>query len=272
MPVIRMRYPGLHPDLEGLRILHLSDLHLGVELGLPDLDRGLARAMAHQPDLIVLTGDLADHPDLIEPALERVARAGARCGVLASLGNHEYLHGIELARPAYERSPVPLLVGTGRTLRVGRAKLFVGGADDPVHMSGDIARMLGSTIASAARAAPPDADFRLLLCHRPEGFAPAAEHGFDLTLAGHTHGGQLGLLGRSLFERLHPGVGWWGAYARPGRRRTSRLYTTSGFGHWFPYRLGCPTEMPLVVLERDGRAAPDPQRFAGRGVTMTRGS
>ena len=78
--------------------------------------------------------------------------------------------------------------------------------------------------------------------------------GYDLTLSGHTHGGQLGWLGRSVFERLGIGAleqGWWEAYSRPGGTLgPSRLYTTSGFGHWFPFRFGCPREMPTVVLER----------------------
>ncbi len=243
-PVITFRFPGLHPDLQGLRILHLSDLHLGASLGLDDLERGLAAARALRPDLVVLTGDLADDAGLIEPALRMIHDFGARYGVLASLGNHEYLHGIEVTRPAYERSPVPLLVGTSRTLRIGRAKLAVGGADDPVHMSGDIAWMVRASIENAMSSAPRDADFRLLLCHRPEGLVPASDVGVDLVLSGHTHGGQLGFLGRSLFDKLRPGHFWWGRYAR----KKTRLYTTSGFGHWFPFRLGCPTEMPLVVL------------------------
>lgn len=259
MPLVRLRWPGLHPDLEGLRILQLSDLHLGAYFGLADLERALAIAKRdRRPDLIVLTGDLADDPSLIPGALALVARANARYGAIASLGNHEYLHGIEVTRPKYEASPVPLLVGTGRTLRIGQATLFIGGADDPVHMGGDIAWMLEPSIASSIAHAPAHADFRLLLCHRPEGHGPATAMGYDLTLAGHTHGGQVGLLGRSLFEWLRPGIGWWGAYVK--RRpdgSPSRLYTTSGFGHWFPFRFGCPTEMPLVILEGDGARPAD---------------
>ncbi|HEY8074743.1 MAG TPA: metallophosphoesterase [Labilithrix sp.] len=242
-PVVTFRFPGLHPDLDGLRILHLSDLHLGACLGLDDLERGLAAARALRPDLVVLTGDLADDSDLIEPALRMIHGFGARYGAVASLGNHEYLHGIEVTRPAYERSPVPLLVGTSRTLRIGRAKLVIGGADDPVHMGGDIAWMVEGSIDSAMKHAG-DADFRLLLCHRPEGLVPASERDVDLVLSGHTHGGQVGFLGRSIFDKLRPGHFWWGPYGR----KNTRLYTTSGFGHWFPFRLGCPTEMPLVVL------------------------
>jgi predicted MPP superfamily phosphohydrolase len=193
---------------------------------------------------------------------------GARYGAFASLGNHEYLHGIEVSRPAYERSPVPLLVASGRSLRIGRATMWIGGADDPVHMGGDIAWMLGPSIHGAMRGAPANADFRLLLCHRPEGFVPASDAGFDLTLSGHTHGGQLGFLGRSLMEKVRPNVFWWGKYARAreGRRGPSRLYTTSGFGHWFPFRLGCPTEMPLVVLRHDAGVAADVAGGARRGT------
>jgi predicted MPP superfamily phosphohydrolase len=259
IPIVPMRYEGLHPDLEGYRILQLSDLHLGACAGLDDLAKALDAAMIARPDLIVLTGDLADDPSLIPGALDLVMRARARHGAIASLGNHEYLHDIAVTRPLYESSPVPLLVSSGRTLGVGRARLFIGGADDPVHMDGDVEGMLRPSIDSAARHAPRDADFRMLLCHRPEGFGPGAEAGFDLTLAGHTHGGQIGLFGRSILEKLRPGTGWWGTYARRrstlGTQRTrlgsspARLYTTSGFGHWFPFRLGCPTETAIIVLE-----------------------
>ena len=251
MPVVRLRFPGLHPDLDGLEILHLSDLHLGSYMQLEDLERALARAKErHRVDLIVLTGDLVDHADLIPAALRLVTAANARYGAIASLGNHEYLNGIEVTRPLYEKSAVPLLVGTGRSVRIGKATLFIGGSDDPVHMSGDIAGMVRGSIASSIAHAPPNADFKMLLCHRPEGHGPAAEQGYDLTLSGHTHGGQIGLLGRSIFEKLRPGIGWWGSYVKKKTDgRPSRLYTTSGFGHWFPFRFGCPTEMPIIVLE-----------------------
>ena len=253
MPIVRQRFADLHPDLDGLKILHLSDLHLGSYMQLADLENALAIAKEkHRPDLIVLTGDLVDDPSLIPAALRLVTASNARYGAIASLGNHEYLNGIEVTRPHYEKSPVPLLVGTGRSVRIGKATLFIGGSDDPVHMGGDIAWMVSGSIESSMNDAPPDADFKLLLCHRPEGHGPAADVGYDLTLSGHTHGGQMGLLGRSIFETLKPGIGWWGSYVKKKKDgRPSRLYTTSGFGHWFPFRFGCPTEMPIIVLEAD---------------------
>lgn len=251
-PVIRMRYPNLHPDLCGLRILQVSDVHLGASLSVEELASALADAQAqHRPDLVVVTGDLADYNGFIPEALRHVAELAPRYGAYAVLGNHEYIHDVAETRPLFEKSPVRLLVGDGVTVLVGRAKLFVGGADDPFAMDGDIARLVAPTIEAAARLAPSDADFRLLLCHRPEGHGPAAKHGFDLTLAGHTHGGQIGLLGRSIFERLDPSIGWWGSYEKEGAHGPSRLYTTSGAGHWLPFRIGCPTEMPIIVLEAE---------------------
>ena len=241
---VPLRFPNLHPDLRGLRILQVSDVHLGAGRTLEDLQDALRDVNV---DLIALTGDLADDPWLIPAALQTIAKKNPRYGAFACLGNHEYHH--EESRPFYNKGPIPLLVGDGQSVRVGTATLFIGGADDPRHMRGRIDEMLGPTIREAA-AKCRHADFRLLLCHRPEGFGPAAEAGFDLTLAGHTHGGQLGFLGKSLFELIDKTTGWWGAYVRRSNSgRVARLYTTSGFGHWFHFRIGCPTELPIVVLE-----------------------
>lgn len=258
---VPMPFEDLHPDLVGLKILQLSDLHLGVELGLADLERGLERAMSEaSPDLILVTGDLADDVTLIDPALEMIAKAGARYGAYACLGNHEYHHEEE-SIPRFLKSRVPLLRGQGRQIAIGGARLHIGGADDPRHMDGPIAQMLKPTIASSIHRAPA-ADLKVLMCHRPEGLGPAHDEGYDLVLAGHTHGGQIGLFGKSLLEKVFPNGLWWGSYEK-GR---TRLYTTSGFGHWFPYRFGCPTEMPVVTLAFGGRSTDKKAlRAAGEG-------
>ncbi|WP_437663620.1 metallophosphoesterase [Sorangium sp. So ce1182] len=247
VPLVRMRFRGLHPDLVGLKILQLSDLHLGVSKGVEHLEATLARVAPLAPDLIVLTGDVADDHGQLRAALDAVHRHRPRLGVFACLGNHEYLHDIRRTRPLYEQSPVPLLVDRGTTVAVGRARLYIAGADDPVVLGGEELRSaLERSVARCREGAPEEDAFRLLLCHRPEGFPFAARRGFHLTLAGHTHGGQIGLFGRSALQSIWPDEYLWGTYARG----ESRLYTTSGFGHWFPFRLGCPTEAPLLVLER----------------------
>lgn len=241
---VPFKFRGLAPELHGLRILQLSDLHLGAGRTSRDLRDLLDSLRAHPPDLIVLTGDVADKLEELVAGLEIVTAFAPRLGVYAALGNHEYLNGIERMLPAYQASSVRLLINETAAISLGSATLFLAGVDDPVFI-GPPKPFFEQAVADCAVHAPSDA-FRLLLCHRPEGFEAASRHGFHLTLSGHTHGGQVGLLGRSAFEVLFGMPYLWGAY----RRGESRLYTTSGFGHWFPFRLSCPAEAPIIVLER----------------------
>jgi predicted MPP superfamily phosphohydrolase len=241
---VPFKFRGLAPELHGLRILQLSDLHLGAGRTSRDLHDLLEGLRAHPPDLIVLTGDVADQLEELVAGLDIVTAFAPRLGVYAALGNHEYLNGIERMLPAYQASSVRLLINETAAISLGSATLFLAGVDDPVFI-GPPKPFFEQAVADCAANAPSDA-FRLLLCHRPEGFEAASRHGFHLTLSGHTHGGQVGLLGRSAFEVLFGMPYLWGAY----RRGESRLYTTSGFGHWFPFRLNCPAEAPLIVLER----------------------
>jgi len=234
--------PRLPRGLDGLRVLHLSDLHLGAGANVDDLARAFDRLGA-APDLVVLTGDVADDVRQLRPALALVAQLRPRLGAFASLGNHEYLHGIQRARAAYDASGVELLVDRGVTRELGGARVHVLGVDDPFSRRAEARAFLRGALDRALDGAPSDA-FQVLLSHRPRAFDAAASRGVDLTLSGHTHGVQMGLAGRSVFEPAYPEQYLWGVYAR-GR---SRLYTTSGFGHWFPFRLGCPAELALVEL------------------------
>ncbi|HEY2369840.1 MAG TPA: metallophosphoesterase, partial [Polyangiaceae bacterium] len=240
IPRIRFAWRKLHPKLHGVRILHLSDLHLGVEKHVEDLEALFDHLKDDRPDLVVFTGDVAENLRELGPALDATIRFAPRLGVYASLGNHEYLHDASAAARIYAQKNVPLLVSSGTRVT---SELFIAGADDPVYIDRDPTSFLASSIDSALEGAPPDA-FRLLMCHRPEGFVPASACGVHLTLAGHTHGGQIGFNGKSAFEPIWRDKYLWGRYSRGA----SGLYTTSGFGHWFPFRLMCPTEAPIIEL------------------------
>ncbi len=246
IPRVRFRFDGLDAGSNGLRILHLSDLHLGVDKHVEDLE-ALFDTLKHageHPDLVVFTGDVAENVRELGPALDAAVRFNPRLGVLATLGNHEYLNDVSVARRVYARHrDVRLLVSQGTLIHADGAPLWIAGADDPVFVDADPTPFLSRSIAEAFDGAPADA-FRLLLCHRPEGFVPAAASGVHLTLAGHTHGGQIGFNGKSAFEPIWRDRYLWGRYERNG----SQLYTTSGFGHWFPFRLLCPTEAPIIEL------------------------
>ena len=237
--------PNLPADLAGLRILQISDLHLAGFVRVETVADILHRARPLAPDLVVLTGDTADDPRLLPETLALVADFGARLGAYAVLGNHEYSHQLELARAHFAASSVRLLDNEPARLPVGRATVHLAGVDDFAgHEPGETKTVFYRRCIAKTLAGSRDGDFRLLLSHRPDAFDEAARQGVDLTLAGHTHGGQIGVAGRSLLLASHLYPYPWGHY----RHGDSHLYTTSGAGHWIPFRLGCPTEAPVIEL------------------------
>jgi len=234
--------PHLPLAFEGMKIAQLSDVHLGVYRQLPDLERALEILSRDKVDLLVLTGDFVEHGDLLEDALRLVRQVPTTHGAYACLGNHEYFQKVAAVRATYDRVGVPLLVNASETLHVGRERVALLGVDDPRRMSGDIKGALRGFIERSLVNAHGDATF--LLSHRPEAVVPASGLGVALVLSGHTHGGQIGYNGKSAFEPMLDDGYLWGAY----QREQTSLYTTSGFGHWYPFRLGCASELPLLTL------------------------
>jgi len=244
IPIIKFKYPNLPDKLDGLKILQLSDAHLGYYIILEDLEKALAEIAPHKPDLILMTGDIADDLTSLPYALDMIGQLKPRLGCYACLGNHEYYRGIYQVRQAFDQSPISLLVNQGVTIDVEGAPVYITGADDPRWLRRDNRDFIFKSIDSCLDSAPSEA-FKILLSHRPNGFDYAAKHNIDLMLAGHTHGGQIGIGGRSIFEQALPLKYLWGSYSDGNG---SRLYTTSGLGHWFPFRLGCPREAAIIEL------------------------
>ncbi|MEK7729257.1 MAG: metallophosphoesterase [candidate division KSB1 bacterium] len=246
LPVFHFKFADLPSALHGLKICQLSDMHLGYFRGVNDMEKLCARVAAQQPDLVLVTGDLADDLMLLPTTLRLLEALAPPLGVYASLGNHEYYRGIKTVRKYFEASAIPLLCNAGVSVPAKGATLFLGGTDDPSRSRHtDFSVFFPQTTEAALREAPTGA-FKILMSHRPQSFYSAAELGAQLTLAGHTHGMQIGYNGRSLFELDGSEKLLWGHY----HRGVSQLYTTSGVGHWFPFRLGCPPEAPIIVLER----------------------
>ncbi len=248
IPKIRFLFKQLPPALNGFKILHLSDLHLGYYRGMDDLENLLSRVADQGIDLVLITGDVADDLDLLSPALRLIDQVPSRFPKIMSLGNHEYYRGINIVLHILSRSPIRLLVNTGISLPVNGRIVYVGGADDPVTLRNDISGFLQETAFKAMKMAPRDS-FKILMSHRPRALNVAPPYKVDLILSGHTHGGQIGINGRSVLEGLDRNRYWWGKYRRQG----TQMYTSSGIGHWFPFRLGCPPEAPVIELRSDQR-------------------
>lgn len=242
-----IRFPALPENLAGLRILHLTDLHLGYYFHLSHLEETLVEAAAHKPDLVLVTGDIADDLDLLPGALDMLGNFKSTHGTYLSLGNHEYIRSIEKVESIIQDSNVPLLKSSNITFEHKGKQVFLAGADDPKTLRGDIRPFLNETISQALNESQ-SADFRILMSHRPRALDLAPDFNIDLVLSGHTHGGQVGFAGRSVFEGVIEKEPYmWGEY----HNQNSRLYTSAGLGHWLPFRLNCPPEAPLIILERE---------------------
>lgn len=249
-----LRLPNLPDALAGLRILHFADVHLWRLVRLPDLERALRRAPRGEYDLVCVTGDLANDMSQLPRALELIAGLEAPLGHYACLGNHEHAKGLQEALVAYAAGPVTLLRASGKRLHFGGHPFVLAGIDDlraaprisqRVFYPDQVGRALGPTEPGS---------FVVMLSHRPSVLPFAAQAGVDLVLAGHTHGGQLAIFGRSVLE-LNGSVPWaWGTY----RHQDAVMHVTCGMGQWFPFRLGCPPEMVLLELrpETGARAVP----------------
>ncbi|MEC9464906.1 MAG: metallophosphoesterase [Myxococcota bacterium] len=236
----------LPPGLEGLRILQLTDVHFGVHIEATQFEKIVRVAREYAPDMVVLTGDIADDYSKLGPALRYLKELETPLGVFACIGNHEIYRGRAEAEKIYAEHGVHYLCNDGTLIERGGDSFWLAGADDPARLFRDRGSFFTRTVKAALSGCPDDVSTQVLLCHRPRGFDAAAELGVSLTLSGHTHGGQVAFAGRSLFEPLMPSRYLLGHY----QRGESHLYTSAGLGHWLPFRLNCPCEGALIELSR----------------------
>jgi len=237
---VDLSFPGLDKDLQGLRILQLSDIHMSPFLTEADLARVIDMANETKPHLAVLTGDLITGPhDPLEACIAQLARLRADHGVVGCHGNHEIFAKVEdKAQALAQRRGIRILRQEATPLRFGNAKMNVVGVD--------YQNFRNPYLPGMERLVEPGV-MNVLLSHNPDVFPVAAAQGYDLTLAGHTHGGQV------TFEILHqyaniariftPYV--YGEY----RKENRAIYVTRGIGTvGIPARVGAPPEITLIRL------------------------
>lgn len=229
---------GLPKELAGLRIAHLSDLHVGSTIKRDFVQRIVDRTNALQPDLIVFTGDMADGPvDRLQVDVEPLAELRAPLGQFSITGNHEYYSGVHDWTAQTERLGFSVLLNESRLIKRGEHSIALVGVTDfgaenivPNHRSDP----------QGALANAPKADLTILLAHQPRSIHAAA--GADIQLSGHTHGGQfvpwkyIVPLQQTYLAGLH-------------RHKSTWLYVHSGCGYWGPpLRLGAPSEIALHTI------------------------
>lgn len=237
---VNIRIRGLHPDLNGIRIAQLTDIHYGAFFGRRDLERAVAMANETRPHIFLITGDLITRQgDDLQACLSVLNNVRSEAGAWACHGNHEQYAGVEEeATRLGERQGLHYLRASSEILRFGNAKLNLSGID--YHSLGE------EPLYGAEEWLVNDA-LNVLLSHTPSAFDRAAELGFDLTIAGHTHGGQVTLpLGPEnlTFARIYtPYI--HGKYEKEGKQ----LYVSSGLGTvGMPVRIGADPEVTLIRL------------------------
>jgi len=234
---VELAVPNWPRAFEGLRVGHLSDLHLG---HLMPVDRAIElveRLGAAKPDVLACTGDVVDLEwQGCEPLLEAMGNMRAPLGRYLVLGNHDHLDDPDAITEAARDRGLLVLAGGVHTRRRAGHEFRVAGID--WHGT---PRELSRMVHEVGEERP-----HLLLSHNPKAFPAAARLGIPLTLAGHTHGGQVALRDRpqanlSLLHRHSRGL-----YSRGG----SRLFVNVGAGAWFPLRRNVPAEIVMLTLRR----------------------
>lgn len=233
---------GLPQGLDGFRIGQLTDVHVGPFITVDDLREAVERLDAEGVDLQVMTGDLIDDLEHLDATLDAMDAVKARHGMFAVLGNHEHWRGGERIKRAYAtRKNVRLLVDERAVIEHGGVALNVVGVDYPMREWGERNDVMRRS-AERAFAGTAEDDAILCLTHHPDFFPLAAERGAFLTVAGHTHGGQIAVLGFPVFRFAFDYM--LGRY----RRGERHLYVSGGTGHWLPVRLGVPAEITVLTL------------------------
>jgi predicted MPP superfamily phosphohydrolase len=236
---VEVKLRGLDPKFDGYRIAHLSDLHIGTMTPRSRGEKWTRAANARHPDIAVVTGDMvtsgtAFHEDIAAV----VGSLRAKDGVFVSMGNHDYFGDGEPLITHLTTQGTRVLRNEGTTLERDGARLYLAGIDDTWTKRDDIERALAGRPAGVTS---------ILLAHDPDRFPHAAERGVDLTLAGHTHGGQIAF----------PFLYRWLSLARVAhrfnvglyRRGHSWLYVHPGLGTTGPpMRLGVAPAVVILTL------------------------
>ena len=231
---------SLPKDLQGLRIVQLSDIHLSPFLSEATLDRAIGMANETKPNLAVVTGDLVSRlGDPLDACLRHVSRLRSDAGTYGCNGNHEiYTRSEAYVQREGAKLGIHILRRQNTVLRFGGALLNLAGFDY---------QRKGNPYLLGAEWLMVDGALNVLLSHNPDVFPVAASKGFDLTLAGHTHGGQVDfeILDRhvNIARFFTPYV--YGRYEREGKS----IFVTRGIGTvGAPARLGAPPEVALIRL------------------------
>jgi hypothetical protein len=235
----QLRIPRLPTACDGLRIVHLSDLHMSGRIAKPFFSAVVDRVNEWQADVIAITGDLVENDTCVEWIPDTLGRLRAAGGVFLVLGNHDLRVDQKRLHHVLAQTDMIHLGGKWCQATVRDTPLVLAGNELPWY----------APAADLTECPPRDAaglPLRILLAHGPDQFAWAQERDFDLMLAGHNHGGQvrLPLLG-PILAPSRSGVRYASGVFQAG---STVMHVSRGTSSKTPVRWNCPPEVALLVL------------------------
>jgi len=250
---------NLPANLKGLRIGLISDIHSGPYMTTDQMKRYVEYINNLNVDVMLIPGDLTNSQRAeVYPFTKAFRDLKAKYGVYATLGNHDYFHDAEyVAKAVIEETPIRLLRNENKVLEINNEKLLLLGMED-TRQSGSkfdeaIFRYFDKTVADAKVDLKKDNIVfesipKILVYHKPYFFKDFAKENIDLTVSGHTHGGQIvfakaGSINLSLASSVSPYID--GVY----KTGDLSMYVTRGIGTvGLPLRLNCPPEIAILTL------------------------
>src|SRR5919202_3761791 len=208
----------LPKELDGLRVVQLSDIHNGPFTAPGQIERAVAVANSLEPDIVALTGDYVSHErEYVQPCAEMLGRLRARRGVYACLGNHDNWVDADLITDVFTLAGIRVLNNEGLRFEDGGASFWLAGVQDTMVGLEDLPLALAGSSAD---------EMKLLLAHNPVILRRAARAAVDLVLSGHTHGGQVTWRNeRSASGRVRRRI-----LRGLARRGETQIYVTRGLG------------------------------------------
>ena len=226
--------PGLPQEADGLRIAHLTDLHMSHRLGVEYFREVVRIVNDWGPDLVCITGDIVEYTPQLDWIESTLAELQSQHGTYFVLGNHD--------RKAMDSDIL-------RERLSGAGLIHLGGKVENLQLPSGAEITLCGDERPWFPAVPPieaTGHFALALVHTPDRFGWAVEHGVGLVLAGHTHGGQVCFpcFGPLLCPSKH-GVRYASGVFQHGG---TTMHVSRGTGSLFPLRYNCPPELGLLTL------------------------
>lgn len=250
-----LRLATLPPQLDGLRVAVIADLHASPVNNAFYVREVVQRTNAAKPDLIVLPGDLIDGDAATQTDnIAALADLQAPHGVWAAPGNHEYYSGYEAWASVFAKLGLPYLANKAHTIEVRGQRLTISGIGDPAYHRSPVpvGGVAPDIVSIAQQAQAQGTQFHILLGHQPKMARQYAALGsVHLQIAGHTHGGHIRGFDQWVVARANEGF-VRGRYDVDGMT----LFVSSGAGLWsgFTLRLGVPSAIDVLVLRSNKKA------------------